>query len=161
MIKAYNAKFSTTSSSSPFPHIKEAIVGDLISPSPPSPPPNPPNEPPYTAFDLAFVGYAMHHFESPSLALERLTERVKPGTGVVFVIDLLPFDIDNLEKHEAAHTIHKRGFSEEEVKELFGGAELKDCGMTVLKETVEMGKGGTHKVFFAWGRRGEGKESSL
>jgi hypothetical protein len=59
MIKAYNAKFSTTSSSSPFPHIKEAIVGDLISPSPPSPPPNPPNEPPYTAFDLAFVVHVM------------------------------------------------------------------------------------------------------
>ena len=40
-------------------------------------------------FDIAIVNAGYHHFEDPELAAKRLVERLKPGSGVVVVVDFL------------------------------------------------------------------------
>jgi SAM-dependent methyltransferase len=144
MVQLYNSRHSSLS----LPHPPTAVTGDLTSatPSPPL------SDPTYSNFDVAVVGYALHHLPSPPLALSRLTERVKPGS-VVVVIDLLPFNREISDKHEAGHTIHSHGFTEADMRALMEGAGLVDVEFSLLKEEVGMGEGGVHKVFFARGRR--------
>ncbi|MCJ1381865.1 hypothetical protein MMC17_004977 [Xylographa soralifera] len=41
-------------------------------------------------FDLVTCSLAFHHMENSELACERFVERLKPGSGVLFIIDLVP-----------------------------------------------------------------------
>ncbi len=66
----------------------KAVVGDLIGEEVPS---HFDGEE-WQNFDIAVVGLGFHHFENPVRAVQRLTERLKSGTGVLLIIDFLPFD---------------------------------------------------------------------
>ena len=41
-------------------------------------------------FDLITCSAAFHHIENSELASKRLVERLKPGTGVLFILDWVP-----------------------------------------------------------------------
>ncbi|MCJ1391888.1 hypothetical protein MMC18_004755 [Xylographa bjoerkii] len=43
-------------------------------------------------FDLVTCSLAFHHIENSELASRRFVERLKPGTGVLLIIDLVPHD---------------------------------------------------------------------
>jgi len=58
-------------------------------------------------FDLLTCSMAFHHIEDSELAAKRFVERVKPGTGVVFIIDLVP---DGSHHHGHGHG-HNHGHS--------------------------------------------------
>lgn len=97
---------------------------------------NPPAEfsgPEYHNFDMVAVSMALHHFEHPDLALQRLATRLKKG-GVFYIIDFVPHsgsgrghehkdgqgDVPD-DEHEQGHT-HGRGHWHEHGKADFGGA---------------------------------------
>lgn len=102
------------------------------------------NEPLYKDFDMLTISMALHHFEHPDRALQRLGERVKAG-GACFIIDLVPssgngnshshgHNHDHVHGHshghgndhghnadfgEAAHTVKTHGFSQQSMQKLF------------------------------------------
>jgi SAM-dependent methyltransferase len=126
-------------------------------------------------FDIAVIGLGFHHFENPVRAVQRLTERLKPGTGVLLIIDFLPFDRDDEGAQKAAqHTyvtfldlplrlltghqsIKHGGFARTNMEKLYQLAKLEKFSFSVMEEPVEMfSKDGTSSkrtVFFARGRR--------
>lgn len=100
-------------------------------------------------FDLAAVGFGFHHFEDPPLAIRRLAERLKPG-GVVLIIDLI--DDGHKFKNSASHTMHRHGFTEKEMKEIFEAEGLEKVGFSVMAKPVNMemdGKAFERTVFLA------------
>ncbi|KJY01117.1 hypothetical protein TI39_contig302g00005 [Zymoseptoria brevis] len=56
-------------------------------------------------FDIAVIGLGFHHFEHPDLAIKRLAERLKPETGVLVIVDFLPFEASGHHHHH--HHGHK------------------------------------------------------
>ncbi|KAF2280352.1 S-adenosyl-L-methionine-dependent methyltransferase [Westerdykella ornata] len=58
-------------------------------------------------FDVAAISLGFHHFESPSLALRRLAERLRPGSGVLVIVDFLPTETDG-HAEKCSHG-HKHG----------------------------------------------------
>ena len=58
--------------------------------------------PDFFDFDLAVVSMAFHHFESPGLVARNLVERLKPGAGVLLILDLAE-DSLSLPDHGHAH----------------------------------------------------------
>lgn len=110
-----------------------------------------PTDPPLDAdklwnFDVVATSMALHHFEDPTLAVQRLAARLKAG-GVLLIIDWCPLDgstsaqleyqqelsaagrsLDGIAtKHAASHTVSKpEGFTKQEVVELFEKAGCKD-----------------------------------
>ena len=94
--------------------------------------------PTFNNFDVLAVSMALHHFEHPDRALQRLGERVKKG-GVCFIIDLVAHSghgHDHEHSHgpehgrqqhkeefgDAAHTVKTHGFSRDDMQKLFQGA---------------------------------------
>jgi SAM-dependent methyltransferase len=128
--------------------------------------------PEYTEFDMVAVSMALHHFEYPQMALQRLGSRLKKG-GVCMIIDILSrsghdhghgggHDHGHSHGHghghgegqhghnfgEAAHTVKTHGFSREDMQKLFEGAGL-DHGFKyeVIPEQLVFNKGEkTHSV---------------
>jgi len=128
-----------------------AVVGDLLS--------NPPTDnvctPKFQDFDLAAIGLGFHHFSDQAAALQRLTERLKPG-GVLLIVDLTGDHPMQREGHQAMKTMHKGGFEEEEVRQLFEGVGLMEFGFETLPETMRMKRGERkfeREVFVAKGRK--------
>lgn len=99
----------------------------------------------FNNFDLVTVSLALHHFEHPDIALQKLAKRLKAG-GACFIIDLVPHTDnwghnhshghghDHGHSHEqviqqtfgkAAHTVKNHGFSKEDMQKLF-----QDAGLT-------------------------------
>lgn len=98
------------------------------------------NEPLYKDFDMLTVSMALHHFEHPDRALQRLGERVKAG-GSCYIIDLVPssgngngHSHDHVHGHDHSHshdhshkaqfgdaapTVKTHGFSQESMQKLF------------------------------------------
>lgn len=126
-----------------------AIVGDLLTPEPP-PSGSPLTQGDLFRFDLAAVGLGFHHFADPALAVRRLAERLDPG-GVLLIIDFAPFSPHTAAHHghgghggdeafpkAAMHTIHRHGFGEEDMRELFEGGGLRHVGYRVMEGEVEM-----------------------
>ncbi|KAK1058128.1 hypothetical protein LTR12_000448 [Friedmanniomyces endolithicus] len=133
--------------------------------------------PEFQFFDIAVIGLGFHHFEDPALAIKRLAERLKPETGVLVIIDFLPFaDEVAREQHqhqhshghenahsageggasEMAHTIKHTGFKRENMAKLFADGGLEGFGWSVLDEpaVMEMESGRKERgVFIAKGRR--------
>lgn len=62
------------------PEKRHAVAGDLLSNSSTF------EGPEFHDFDFAIIAHALHHMEDPSLTLQRLVQRLKPG-GVVLVLD--------------------------------------------------------------------------
>ncbi|KAL9092798.1 MAG: hypothetical protein Q9165_004216 [Trypethelium subeluteriae] len=121
-------------------------------------------------FDIAAICMGVHHFSSPSLAIQRLTEFLKPGTGVLLIVDIVKEvekgDDDPSPDHQrrsggAGHTIHPQhnGFVEAEMREIFAGAGLKDfMWETCPSKTLMKGKNDEDLeriLFFARGVRKE------
>lgn len=105
--------------------------------------------PEYKDFDVVAVSMALHHFEHPDVALQRLASRLKKG-GSIMIIDLIPssgHDHEHGEGHghghdqphshdhakkqghdfgDAAPTVKTHGFSRDDMEKLF-----KDAGLGV------------------------------
>ena len=138
-----------------------AICGDLLSPTPSTSL----DSTDYFDFDLAVVGLGFHHFADPAFAAKRLVERLKPGTGVLLVIDFTshaPIPHGGTSPHgghsfhAAKQTVAHHGFAEEETRKVFEGAGCIDVDMMVLGKGFTMGEGETkvaRSVFLARGRR--------
>lgn len=128
------------------------------------------NSPEFQNFDIAVIGLGFHHFEDPALALKRLTERLKPETGTLLIIDFLPFR--NEREMEAEHrarnpdsasdmpdmsaTIKHDGFTYENMKKPFDDAGLEEFGWSVLPEPAVMEIRGVTRertIFIARGRK--------
>ncbi|KAJ5733862.1 hypothetical protein N7493_002648 [Penicillium malachiteum] len=123
--------------------------------------------PPYVDLDMVAVSMALHHFEYPLLALQRLGERVKQG-GTCFIIDLIPrshhihdHGHDHVHKNdfgEAAHTVKTHGFSEETMQKLFEDAgfnsEFRYKAIDQPLEFKKDGKSISMRIFFARAQRG-------
>ncbi|KZF20342.1 S-adenosyl-L-methionine-dependent methyltransferase [Xylona heveae TC161] len=83
MIEEYNKSAIAQEKGKEFMH---AVQGDLLDPAGAD---KKLDLPDLYEFDLAVVSLAMHHFEDPDLAVRRIGERLKKGSGVLLVIDFL------------------------------------------------------------------------
>lgn len=133
MVDEFNRNASTVGAASKMTGYK----ADLLSDSAPAEF----SGPEFNDFDVVAVSMALHHFEHPDLALQRLAKRLKKG-GVFYIIDFVPHsghdhlhahhehahgDKHGEHKHEygdAAHTVKTNGFSKEDMQKLFQGAGL-------------------------------------
>ena len=61
-----------------------AYQGNLCVPDDPAP--SAFASPNFFSFDIAAVGLGFHHFDDPTLAAQRLVERLRPG-GVLLILD--------------------------------------------------------------------------
>lgn len=147
-----------------------AVVGDLLGAEVPSEL----SGAEFYNFDVAAIGLGFHHFEDPPLAVKRLAERLKADTGVLVIVDFLPFEPNGShghshrhsqnQDHNAAatapshmqHTIKHHGFTSDGIKRLFDAAGLEDFGFEVLEEPAvfdfEEGRK-ERQVFIAKGRK--------
>ncbi|KAJ5637813.1 hypothetical protein N7490_007692 [Penicillium lividum] len=113
--------------------------------------------PPYTDVDVLTVSMALHHFEDPGRALQRLGGRLKKG-GVCFIIDLVSHSGRD-HKHgfgDAAHTVKSHGFSQESMRELFQGAGFESIEYKVLAQPLVFVRDGSNvskTVFIARAQR--------
>ncbi|CAI7607573.1 unnamed protein product [Penicillium pancosmium] len=122
--------------------------------------------PDFTEFDMVTVSMALHHFEYPQMALQRLGSRLNKD-GVCMIIDILSRSGHDHghgdghghghghgeEKHghnfgDAAHTVKTHGFSQEDMQKLFEGAGLgRGFKYEVIPEELVFNKGEkTHNV---------------
>ena len=162
MVEKYNEAARSSGLSS---EQANAVVGDLLADQVPEHLAGPD----FQSFDVAVIGLGFHHFEDPALALKRLSERLRPGEGVLVIIDFLPFEHKDEQerKHreqnpgadfpEMAHTIKHSGFTEPQMKQLYAEAGLQEFGFDVLPEPAVMElKTGTKErtIFIAKGKRG-------
>jgi len=116
--------------------------------------------PEYHDFDIIIVGSALHHFHDQQLAMNRLAARLKKG-GILFIVDHIEDQSSEQEhKHispETAKTVHRHGFSVDEMKELFAKAGFgADTKVEVLDRPLEMTINGhdlVRTVFFARGSK--------
>lgn len=127
-----------------------AIVGDLFAETVP----DHLTIPDLYMFDIAVIGLGFHHFENPALAVKRLTERLKPGEGVLVIVDFLPFSKDD---HSGAHhTVKTHGFNEQDMERMYKDSGLDSFSFAILPEPVAMEfESGTkyRSVFIAKGKR--------
>lgn len=115
-------------------------------------------------FDIAVIGLGFHHMEHPDLAIKRLAERLKAATGILVIIDFLPFDVKKDEDSqgqqgqfpEMKHTIKHNGFTGEQMRDLYQAAGFEDFDITAMKEpaVMELSSGTVSRtLFFAKGRK--------
>lgn len=157
MVQKYNETARSSGLSEEQAH---AVVGDLCGETVPSDL----TGPEWYNFDIALIGLGFHHMENPDLAIKRLAERLKASTGVLVIIDFLPFDIKkdhDSQGHggqfpEMKHTIKHNGFTGEQMRDLYQAAGFEDFDVVALKEPAVMElKDGTvqRTLFFAKGRK--------
>jgi SAM-dependent methyltransferase len=158
MVKHYNEAARSSGLSTEQAH---AVVGDLLGPSVPSDL----SGADFYNFDVAAIGLGFHHFEDPPLAVKRLAERLKADTGVLVIVDFLPFE-HNSHSHAHAHgqdgasnmqqTIKHSGFTSQGIQRLFAEAGLEDFAFDVLDEPAvfdfEEGRK-ERRIFIAKGRK--------
>jgi len=151
-----------------------AVVGDLIGPEVPADL----QGPEFHDFDVAAIGLGFHHFEDPPLAVKRLSERLRADTGVLIIVDFLPFEhnphaaaADHDQGHgsehhhhesqqpirSAQHTIKHNGFTSAGIKRIFDSAGLgEDFAFDVLPEPAvfDFPEGRKERqIFIAKGRK--------
>ena len=106
-------------------------------------------------FDLAIVGGGFHHFEDPELAAARLVQRIRPGSGVLLIIDLMShnaFGAGDMEKagvSGAEKTVKHFGFEKDVVQEFLKKAGCVDLKYEELDTVAFMNR----KLFMCWGTR--------
>lgn len=125
-------------------------------------------------FDVVAVGLGFHHFENPERAVKQLAKRLKAQTGVLVIVDFLPFekggDNDGSGvKHassssspsttttDMAHTIKRNGFTGEEMRDMYTAAGFEDFDIVALKQParMELSSGTVYRrLFIAKGRKG-------
>ena len=132
-----------------------AVVGDLFSESGV---PETFAGPEWHDFDIAVIGLGFHHFENPGLAAKRLASRLKTDTGVLVIVDFLPFDLKKDKESEAGagnfpdmqHTIKHNGFEPEHLRDLYTEAGFEDFDIVALKQpaVMELKSGTVHRTMF-------------
>jgi SAM-dependent methyltransferase len=156
MVKHYN---EAARSSGLSPEQAHAVVGDLLGTTVPSEL----SGADFHNFDVAAIGLGFHHFEDPPLAVKRLAERLRADTGVLIIVDFLPFEHNS---HAHAHgqsdvpnmqqTIKHSGFTSQGIQRLFSEAGLEDFAFEVLDEPAvfdfEEGRK-ERRIFIAKGRK--------
>ena len=141
------------------------------------------DSPDFFNFDVVIVNAALHHFENPESAVQRLVKRLTPGKGVIVVCDFIPkeaaeghhlhqevsmfakqdyytidYDKGHHHKHEASHTIAHEGFSKERMEHMIRDAGCSDFDYQRLEKPLKFGEemGGVEvNVFIARGKRTE------
>lgn len=157
MVAEYNSNAASAG-------VSQRVVGhqaDLLSE------PTLKDSPEWTNLDMLVISMALHHFEFPDQALQKLGARLKKG-GVLFIIDLVPQpghikdhgnhhhhqhhhstehqggEDDQKHQHEfgeAAHTVKTHGFSQDDMQNLFQGAGFgSQTGYQVLPTPLEFTK---------------------
>lgn len=117
------------------------------------------SDPEYHDFDLVIVSMALHHLADAELAMKRLAGRLKNG-GVLWIID---FVSGQMQKHEheklhpeSAQTVHKHGFSADEISALYANAGLgKGFKYEVFDKPLEFTLHGHERKVIAFTARGE------
>lgn len=171
MVAHYNEAARSSGLSTEQAH---AVVGDLLGATVPPEL----SGPEFYNFDVAAIGLGFHHFEDPPLAVKRLAERLKAETGVLIIVDFLPFEA-NSHSHShshgsgghshnqnhgqyqppitnAQHTIKHHGFTSAGIQRLFAAAGLEDFAFDILPEPAvfEFEEGRKERtVFIAKGRK--------
>lgn len=147
MVEAYNAAAAKSSD-------MYAVEGDLFAAEGT---PAHLSTPEFSNFDIAVVGLGFHHFEDPALALSRLAERLKPITGVLVIVDFLPFShLSSQPGDGTAPTIKHHGFTPEQLRDLYTTAGFTDFDIIKLKEPAKMeikGEKVERDIFIAKGRK--------
>ena len=104
-------------------------------------------------FDLAIIGLGFHHFSNLELCVERLKQRLRVG-GVFVIVDLVSHS-GHGGPEGVKHIVAHNGFSEEQVRELFGKCGLMDFGFMAMSEEVLMHGTTPMRVFVARGVKGQ------
>lgn len=104
------------------------------------------NSPELHNFDIAAVGGGLHHFPDPAKAIGRLAQRLRSG-GVLLIVDFVEEKDHHWEPSDADHTIHKHGFSEDEMMEMMEEHGLKEFGWKEMPERLELRMQGRKPVF--------------
>ena len=151
MVQKYNE--AARSSDIP-PERVNAVVGDLFAEEVPEHL----KAEEYYNFDLAVIGLGFHHFENPVLAVQRIAERLRPGTGTLLIIDFLPFDDEQQNSEDPwTGTIKTRGFARANIEKLYKLAKLEKFSFSLVDEpaVMETKEGETKKrsIFIARGRK--------
>lgn len=152
MVAKYNEAMSGLDLSSDQAH---AIVHDLTGDSVPAAP-----TVAKPTFDVAIMSLALHHINDPELLMRLLADQVKPKTGVVIIVDFLPFEHGHGE-HKGllagmAHTIKQHGFTIAQMHDLYRQAGLADIDCQVVDEPIKIGsaeKSSERQMIIARGRR--------
>lgn len=119
----------------PSVHQARAVEGDLLAD--PSPAADDLNGPDFHGFSIAAVGLGAHHFHDPSKAIGRLAQRLKPG-GILMIVDFVEDEQGDWVASDADKTMHKRGFSQGEMREMMERQGLREFGWMVLPERSEI-----------------------
>ena len=150
MVQKYN---EAAQSAGIKPEQINAVLGDLLADEVPAHL----NTKEYQEFDLAVIGLGFHHFDNPVRAVQRLSERLKSGTGVLLIIDFLPFDDeqDTETTDPWKGTVKTRGFARANIEKLYKLAGLEKFSFSLVDEPaiLETKDGGTKKrsIFIARG----------
>ena len=136
-----------------------AVQGDLTSDNTPEPF----NSEEYFNFDLIVISMALHHLKDAQNAVNKLVERLKPGTGVLVVIDWeIKKDAhgkDNSDwvkkEHAAQHTVAHAGFEEGQFKEMMIKAGCNEASYLSFAErtAIPMAKDGYMQLFSGKGKK--------
>lgn len=119
-------------------------------------------------FDVVAVGLGFHHFENPERAVKQLAKRLKAQTGVLVIVDFLPFEkggggdnhhgsSSSSTTTDMAHTIKRNGFTGEEMRDMYTAAGFEDFDIVALKQParMELSSGTVYRrLFIAKGRKG-------
>lgn len=94
-------------------------------------------------FDAAVVSLALHHVDDPGLIMQKLAQQLKPDTGVLIILDFMPFK-HRPHEHKGihakmAHTITQHGFTQQQMQDLFQQSAMVDFGFEVIEEPVVVG----------------------
>ena len=65
--------------------------------------------PEFFDLDLVTCSMAFHHLEDPELATKRLVQRLKPGKGVILIIDFIPDEAGSAGHHDGRGHEHGHG----------------------------------------------------
>ena len=130
--------------------------------------------PEYFNLDLIIVSMALHHMEKPQEAIDRFVQRLKPGSGILVVIDWeerkndpAPSEgegkdkdvrkIDGLfkEHHPSMDTVAHAGFTKEQFEDMVSraGCDVTDFVLLPDKSVVPPAKDGEMQLFFGKGKR--------
>ncbi|KIV85479.1 hypothetical protein PV11_01171 [Exophiala sideris] len=155
MVQAYNLRFNsaTTDANSGDEFLNaHAEAGNLLTTEEP---PESFSGSKYHDFDLVVVGLGFHHFSDVRLATKRLVERLRPG-GVFLILDFVTHAMEAEEHPDlkaAANTVAQHGFSEQELKEIFAGAGLRDFAIVRMGDEVYIRGKSKREPFMARGSK--------
>lgn len=139
MVEKFNA---TAKEAGLTPKQVNAVVGNLFTPAGV----DKLQDPDLFNFDVAVTSFGMHHFDDPALAVYRLGDRLKPGKGVLVVIDFLPFETEEEKKAnsnvcEHSHSIKHDGFNKDNLGQIYKDAGFSDFSFEVLEKPAAFEQG--------------------